>query len=337
MNPSSKPIKQNSRLPSSLTTVTPFSKLFALILFILLPFIGFYLGIQYQKNVTSHTSQPSAIDSWTTFSHPQFLFTFQYPNTWQPSITQNNLSFLDSSSQTIITFSSFNASLVGVTYCGANLSDPRCEGSIDWSSATATIYDQERGMSITLHTVNDTTKDQFRQLVSTFQFLDNTQLNEYSEFQNWDYFNQSYATKPPRNFRFKYPPEFTIINVDSGSVFLNRSQQQYVAIEEIPPLTNNSEGNTEIEKFHSMYKQMNSDYDVELSAIKYQRIALENANFIYKIDYLGEGGCGGGYYNKPQWQCYIVQLNNKGLKLAALQTMPDKIIFQIINSFEFKK
>ncbi len=34
------------------TTVTPFSKLVALILFIPLPFIGFYLGIEYQKSIT---------------------------------------------------------------------------------------------------------------------------------------------------------------------------------------------------------------------------------------------------------------------------------------------
>ncbi len=36
-------------LPKWATTVTPFSKYLALILFILLPFIGFYLGMQYQQ------------------------------------------------------------------------------------------------------------------------------------------------------------------------------------------------------------------------------------------------------------------------------------------------
>ncbi|MBP9816051.1 hypothetical protein KBD09_02330 [Candidatus Woesebacteria bacterium] len=37
------------KLPTSLTTVTPLSKLIALILFVSLPFLGFYLGVQYGK------------------------------------------------------------------------------------------------------------------------------------------------------------------------------------------------------------------------------------------------------------------------------------------------
>ncbi len=48
-------------LPKSLTTVTTFSKTLAMILFILLPFVGFYLGIQYQKMTTPQT--PAVIRS----------------------------------------------------------------------------------------------------------------------------------------------------------------------------------------------------------------------------------------------------------------------------------
>jgi len=40
------------KLPESLTTVTPLSKTLAMILFVLLPFIGFYFGTLYQKSVT---------------------------------------------------------------------------------------------------------------------------------------------------------------------------------------------------------------------------------------------------------------------------------------------
>ncbi len=40
------------KLPNFLTTVTPTSKLLALILFILLPFVGFYMGMKYQKLLT---------------------------------------------------------------------------------------------------------------------------------------------------------------------------------------------------------------------------------------------------------------------------------------------
>jgi hypothetical protein len=36
-------------LPRQLTTVTPLSKTIAVLLFIFLPFVGFYLGMKYQQ------------------------------------------------------------------------------------------------------------------------------------------------------------------------------------------------------------------------------------------------------------------------------------------------
>lgn len=41
-----------AKLPQSMTTVTRVSKLVAMVLFIVFPFIGFYLGMQYQKMIT---------------------------------------------------------------------------------------------------------------------------------------------------------------------------------------------------------------------------------------------------------------------------------------------
>lgn len=43
------------QLPSSFTTVTPISKFLAMLLFITLPFVGFYLGMQYGKISTTQT------------------------------------------------------------------------------------------------------------------------------------------------------------------------------------------------------------------------------------------------------------------------------------------
>src|SRR3989338_4312151 len=43
-------------LPKSFTAVTPLSKTLALFIFILLPFIGFYLGIQYEKSQNTSSS-----------------------------------------------------------------------------------------------------------------------------------------------------------------------------------------------------------------------------------------------------------------------------------------
>lgn len=39
------------KLSKKLTTVTLFSKIVALIMFVSFPFIGFYLGVQYQKRL----------------------------------------------------------------------------------------------------------------------------------------------------------------------------------------------------------------------------------------------------------------------------------------------
>jgi hypothetical protein len=42
-------MKRQRKLPKSLTTVTPFSKMLALSLFILVPIGAFYLGIHYEQ------------------------------------------------------------------------------------------------------------------------------------------------------------------------------------------------------------------------------------------------------------------------------------------------
>jgi hypothetical protein len=41
--------EEANKLPKWLTTVTPLSKIIAMILFILLPFVGFYMGMKYQE------------------------------------------------------------------------------------------------------------------------------------------------------------------------------------------------------------------------------------------------------------------------------------------------
>ena len=47
--------EKTNKFPKWLTTVTPFSKALAMILFIILPFVGFYLGMQYQQKVAIST------------------------------------------------------------------------------------------------------------------------------------------------------------------------------------------------------------------------------------------------------------------------------------------
>jgi hypothetical protein len=59
------------QLPESLTTITPLSKTLALVLFILLPFIGFFLGVRYQQHCQSAYSPPVIINQATPIPTPK--------------------------------------------------------------------------------------------------------------------------------------------------------------------------------------------------------------------------------------------------------------------------
>jgi hypothetical protein len=60
-------IKQaNPTLHRYLFTVTTFSKLLALSLFIILPFVGFYLGMQYQQKITVSAPVVSEVQKTAT-------------------------------------------------------------------------------------------------------------------------------------------------------------------------------------------------------------------------------------------------------------------------------
>lgn len=78
-------------LPKSLTTVTTFSKIIALFLFILLPFVGFYVGYKYREgtylttsiSVNNPVSIPTPtidITSWKTYTNSQLGFMVKFPN-----------------------------------------------------------------------------------------------------------------------------------------------------------------------------------------------------------------------------------------------------------------
>lgn len=59
------------RLPVFLTTVTPLSKALAMVLFIVLPLLGFYLGFLYQNiNTSVCNSTTSIVQSPTNISKP---------------------------------------------------------------------------------------------------------------------------------------------------------------------------------------------------------------------------------------------------------------------------
>lgn len=84
-------------LPKELTTITPVSKLLALILFVLLPVVGFILGMRHQQVISSPTIipdfptptplaiptvDPSIIANWKTYRNSTYRFELKYPSTW---------------------------------------------------------------------------------------------------------------------------------------------------------------------------------------------------------------------------------------------------------------
>jgi len=99
------------KLPKELTTVTPLSKYFAMILFITLPFIGFMLGIRYQEMIGLQTKQeeiivfvkpsptptPENISEWKTYTNEKYGFSLKHPKFLSLKEKQG-ISFVDNSS-----------------------------------------------------------------------------------------------------------------------------------------------------------------------------------------------------------------------------------------------
>src|SRR3990167_1335774 len=97
-------------LPKELTTVTRLSKILVAILFVSLPFVGFFLGIRYQEmlNPTKNqqeesnlvielkptptliaipTLDPSITANWKTHKDDPYKFEIKFPETWFKSTT----------------------------------------------------------------------------------------------------------------------------------------------------------------------------------------------------------------------------------------------------------
>lgn len=95
------------KLPKELTTVTRLSKALALILFVALPFTGFYYGRLYQQSLDAQfkpplmkmgqlMDQPKAptgdslnVDLWKEFKDPSGEFAFNFPQNWLISFEQS--------------------------------------------------------------------------------------------------------------------------------------------------------------------------------------------------------------------------------------------------------
>ena len=86
------------KLPKEINTVTPFSKIVALILFISLPIMFFFMGMQYQANIylqqpqTTQQFLPTTIPTpsrgkvdnknWNTYTNKLVQYFLRYPENW---------------------------------------------------------------------------------------------------------------------------------------------------------------------------------------------------------------------------------------------------------------
>ena len=93
-------IKQaNPILHRYLFTVTTFSKILAIIFFIVLPFLAFYLGMRYQEKLTlaipvisevqkitipTPTSKSVDTSNWKTYTNTKVGFSIKYPDRYSP-------------------------------------------------------------------------------------------------------------------------------------------------------------------------------------------------------------------------------------------------------------
>lgn len=74
-------ILKKMKLPKAYTPVTPLSKSVAIVLFVWLSFLGFYIGTQYQKTLDI-TTQRAPLTNWKPFIYADGSFSLYYPPIW---------------------------------------------------------------------------------------------------------------------------------------------------------------------------------------------------------------------------------------------------------------
>lgn len=125
-----------SKLPKSLITVTPLSKTLALILFIALPFLGFYFGFNYQSNskLVNHNQQSSPLPTpdetvdWKTYTGTSFGYSFKYPADYKPYFKDGNAFYSSDAEFDKITTAKTKGAEIGSTVFGPGEDIPKYDG-----------------------------------------------------------------------------------------------------------------------------------------------------------------------------------------------------------------
>ncbi len=149
-------------------------------------------------------------------------------------------------------------------------------------------------------------------------------------------FNETLKNKK-RGFRFDYPSELTLVDVDSGSIHLQKYGADYMTIETVAALTTIKEGRTEEDKFKKLYLAFNNTFHDE-SIEEYKRIDLGNGNFTYKVFLTEPAMCGYEWVSQETpWSCYIAVIQGKGIALTNKKNISEKSIISLLKTISFTR
>lgn len=151
--------------------------------------------------------------------------------------------------------------------------------------------------------------------------------------QYWVYYNETY--NQGRNFRFRYPSELQIHDIDSGKVWLKRNENDpnlgEIGLEEIFPFTEFQIGNptSQDDKFRKFYVDLKSMYGDTINggSIHFTRIDLTQGVFFYKVFEKGV---------EHSLDRYIGIVQGKGIELIDYQQIPEQVVLGILRSIEFQ-
>lgn len=173
-------------LPKELTTVTPFSKYLAMFLFILFPFFGFYLGMEYQRRLdVSNQLTKSYTDTLIGLQNPQMLLKIEI--FLQPRHKPSLNYVTDPKSGLAVLPSNYQKSMYGIT-------------DEDINAVKSWLQKQDLTVqSVSLNNLSISVVGTTAQIEKTFEI----QINDYRRPNGTTYYENNQAPTYPSNLRIQ--------------------------------------------------------------------------------------------------------------------------------------
>lgn len=174
-------------------------------------------------------------------------------------------------------------------------------------------------------------------LTPTIPTDDNYLLDNLVKSDNWPFFNQDYQSLY-RDFRFRYPPTFEIVDRDNDYVWLRKGNVFYLGIDRNVYLdVAQSSTSAETFEFYYAYRKRQEPALPDLS--KVERIDLGRNRFVYKFSENRDTM----FFGHPSlfplldtWNRYFGIIDGKGIDIFDPKMLPEDVVYEIIRSIEFK-